>query len=153
MSKKHSKINQKEKELLEHVLAHVTDQLCSPELATTFMNKLLTEKERVTIARRLLVASLIQRGDTYMAINEQLEISPNTFAKINKWLSEELPSYQTVLDHTENTTRKRAHKRTSFGRQGKKDIGAPLSFDRIRHKYPAHFLLFNLAKELQKLRS
>lgn len=146
MSTNFTKITQSEKVLLEKTITHVGQQLQTPELADTFIHRLLTEKERLQISRRLLIASMIQRGETYMAINNQLSISPNTFTKIKKWLEEELPNYDTVLEHTQKATRERA--RTKQDKT--KSYSTPFTYKRLKNTYPAHFLLFNITEELFK---
>jgi len=152
MSKNFETIGQKEQKLLDDALNHLSQQLSSPQLAQAFVDKLLTKKERLTIARRLLISSMIQRGETYMAINEKLAVSPNTFTNIKKWIEEELPDYSTVLEHTETAARKRALSRQRK-KPDRKDYGKPLSYQRLKHTYPAHFLLFSLAETvLSKLK-
>ncbi len=144
MSKNFQKLHHREQKMLLDTLKHIEGKMSDPALSNTFLNSLLTEKERFAIARRLLIASMIQRGDTYRAINEKLSISPNTFTTIKKWLEEELPDYQTALEHTEKAACKRAISHTPQ----KKDYGAPFSMQRLKHSYPAHFLLFTLAETL-----
>lgn len=146
MTKTNSHTKLKEDALVSQTLTHITQQLNSPKRAEAFVHTLLTEKERTIIARRLLTASMIQRGDTYMTINEKLGLSPNTFAKIRRWLKDELPDYQTVLQHTEVATRERARKRQ---RPNTPSV-APFSYQHLKRNYPAHFLLFNLAEVLFK---
>jgi len=114
MSKNFNKIGKSETKLLKTVLTHISHQLSSPELASAFLNNLLTEKERLTIARRLLIASMIQRGETYMEINEKLSVSPNTFTKIKKWLESELPNYNSVIEHTTKATRERSLSKAKY---------------------------------------
>lgn len=146
MSKNFGKINAREQKMLADTLGHIEKQLKDPKLADTFLNTLLTKKEKLTIARRLLIASMIQRGETYVAINEKLAVSPNTFTQIKKWLEEVLPDYNTALEHTQKASRKRASVRKQKG----KEYTAPLSLQCMKRNYPAHFLLFTLAEELFK---
>ena len=108
--------------------------------AEYFISNLMTERERLTIGRRVLIANLILSGYTRMEINQQLSVSPNTFAKIKRWLDEALPNFES----TNEIERVRLSvKVTKVMRRPN-----PLTFDALRKKYPMHFLLFNLSKEL-----
>jgi len=110
--------------------------------ADSFVINLLTESERLTIGRRVLIANLILSGYTRMEINERLSVSPNTYAKIKRWLDEELPNYE--------STNLIERKRLSVKTEVRKRYPAAFSFESLQRKYPMHYLLFTLSKELIK---
>lgn len=144
MSKRLDTITKAEQKLLEDILESSISKLESPELTHTFFYKILTEGERISISRRLLVATLIQRGDTYMEVNERLNISPNTFAHIRKWLTDMYPDYNSIIKEIRTKQREKEIAKLP------KDFGAPFSYKRMKQKYPAHFLLFTLTDEILK---
>lgn len=110
----------------------------------SFISRVLTESERIAIGRRLAVARMILEGQTYFEICEKLNISPNTFRNIRKWIIEEMPGYNEVLEENKKVT---AEKNTK--KRGQDYIQTqPFSMAGLKQRYPGHFLLFNLADEL-----
>lgn len=102
----------------------------------TSITRLLTQKERITIGRRILIAQAILAGKTRYEINNHIQISPNTFTQIKRWLESEFPDYIS------------AHKRTLSETKVQKVRIEPFSYEHLKKKYPAHFLLFSLVEEL-----
>jgi uncharacterized protein YerC len=97
---------------------------------------LLTTKEKVTIGRRLLIAQAILAGKTRMEINNQIHVSPNTFAQINRWLESNQKSYFSTLSPSK-VSRKHISRYTK-----------PFTYEDMERRYPGHFLLFTLVKEI-----
>ena len=58
--------------------------------------KLLTNKEKVALGRRLIIAEAIKAGKTRMEINERISISPNTFTQIKRWIDSDQNGSGTV---------------------------------------------------------
>jgi len=104
----------------------------------SILTTLLTTKEKVVLGRRLLIAQAIMAGKTRMEINELIRISPNTFAQINRWLKSEKQTYTSAL-HPSKRRRKHLPQRAE-----------PFSYEDMKRRYPAHFLLFTLVEELWK---
>jgi uncharacterized protein YerC len=103
---------------------------------TEMILSLLTTKERITIGRRLLVAQKILEGKTRFEINNEIQISPNTFAQINRWLETELTDYTS------------AHTKPLQSKRNVSKYIKPFSYDHMKKRYPAHFLLFSLIEKL-----
>ena len=102
------------------------------------ITRLLTEREKIAIGRRLLIAQAILAGKTRFEINQQIGVSPNTFAQINRWLEDEFGEYAS------------AH-RTNSRQVSKKHVSKhvrPFSYAHLKRNYPAHFLLFSLVEKL-----
>ena len=102
--------------------------------------KLLTNKEKVALGRRLIIAEAIKAGKTRMEINERISISPNTFTQIKRWIDSDQKIYspaKTVRD----VSRKHVPRRKRIEN---------FSYDDMKRRYPAHHLLFSIVEELWK---
>lgn len=103
--------------------------------ATTFINEILTESEKITIGRRILIANMILVGYKQSEIHNKLGVSPNTFSRIRQWLSGRFPDYgQTLKNTTGSTNGVNSYLKTE-----------PFSFKHLQKKYPMHSLLFTLS--------
>lgn len=106
---------------------------------TNSLNQLLTQSEKVTIGRRVLIAQAIVAGKTRMEINEKIGVSPNTFANIRQWIESEFVEYHsTYKTCAEPTEQERRHSTP----------GSPFSFDEMARRYPGHFLILSSIKKL-----
>lgn len=134
----------KEKKLALSTLNKAARQFADDNGIELFINNVLTEGERVTIGRRLVVAQMILAGKTYFEVCEKFSISPNTFSNIRKWIHREMPNYNEVLEQHRRLEEERAKNRQKRHYEPTKPFGlADLS-----RRYPGHFLLFNLAGEI-----
>jgi uncharacterized protein YerC len=134
----------KEKKLALDILTQMADQFSGKDGASSFINHVLTEGEKVAIGRRIAVARMVLSGKTYFEVNELLSISPNTFRNVRKWLHEELPGFNDVLERNKKVEEEKALKRSKKYREPVQ----PFSFADLKRRYPMHFLLFNLADEI-----
>lgn len=99
-----------------------------------FLKDLLTGSERLMLGRRLLIARLLLRGETYDAVRKRLGVGYTTIARIERWLEDEFPGYEQAIAGVEKEMDKRAV------RAEIKDN--PFSYAALKKKYPLHFLLF-----------
>lgn len=106
----------------------------------SFLNNLLTRKEQIKIGRRILITQAILAGKTRFEINNHLSVSPNTFAQIRKWLESEFKEYASAY-----TVKSKPVSKT-------KTYVKPFTYEHLKQKYPAHFLLFSLVEELFKIK-
>lgn len=102
--------------------------------------KLLTDKEKVAIGRRLIIAEAIQAGKTRMEINERISISPNTFTQIKRWIDSDQTIYSSA-----KTVRDGSKKHVS-----RRQRVESFSYQDMKRRYPAHHLLFSIVEELWK---
>lgn len=100
----------------------------------SFLKDLLTESERLMLGRRLMVARLLLRGETYDAVRNRLGVGYATISRIERWLQDELPGYEDALAGLEKEMDTRAV------RAEIKD--KPFSYAALKRRYPLHFLLF-----------
>jgi uncharacterized protein YerC len=102
--------------------------------------RLLTDKEKVTLGRRLIIAEAIRAGKTRVEINERISISPNTFTQIKRWIDSEQKTY-TSAKTDENKNKENTPRRQNI---------KVLSYEDMKRRYPAHFLLFSIVEEIWK---
>ncbi len=103
-----------------------------PEKGCAFIQDLLTESEVTMFARRIEIARRLLRGLSFEEIMLELHVGRRTVAAVDRWLDGKLHGYRAEL--------------CPAGRRG----GAPVlsyTFESLRKKYPAHFLLINILLE------
>lgn len=61
--------------------------LKTKEAVYNFLKDILNRKERMVLIRRLLIAEMLQRGDTYDDICKKLHCGRVTVARIQRWLN------------------------------------------------------------------
>ena len=101
-----------------------------------FLRDLLTESERIMLGRRILIARHLIATKTYEEIVEKMHVAPNTIRRVDRWLEDQFPGYETAIKELEKEFTKRAKKRDG------KYLYATSAMYRLKKKYPIHFLLF-----------
>jgi uncharacterized protein YerC len=139
MRREISKIREREKQATLAALYKAAERIKGEASVQTFINDILTESERITIGRRLLIANLILTGQTYSEIHNQLGVSPNTFSRIRQWLTGRFPDYDQTLKDTYPVSSKTRADYTK---------AVPFSFAHLEKKYPLHYLLFTLSRKV-----
>lgn len=109
-----------------------------------FLKDLLSETEAIMLARRLRIARLIYAGWSYEKIEKELHTSASTIAAVHSWLDGGFGGYiQGLAKLKKELNRQEAlqerHERTRD----------PLSLEHLKKKYPMHFMLFNIADDIQ----
>ena len=141
MSKNTSQISKHEKQLIYSALKECVQRMKRDDSLEVFINQVLTESERLTVGRRLLIANLLLQGSTRMEINEMLSVSPNTVTNIKEWSERTFKNYDEVVAGVRNRSK---HELRIQNRPEK------LSFEALKKAYPTHYLLFTLADKLLK---
>ena len=67
-----------------------------------FLRDLLTKTELNEVATRWLVARLLDKGTTYIEIENITGLSSTTVARVHKWLKKSKGGYVAMLDKIEN---------------------------------------------------
>src|SRR6056297_3653374 len=80
--------------LLEQVIQDAMVRLGNPHSAQNFISDVLTQQERLTIGRRILIARLFVEGYSGAEIADVMPVSPNTLSRIRRWL--ETDTYPTL---------------------------------------------------------
>lgn len=109
-----------------------------------FLKDLLTPSERIMLGRRIWIARMLLRGESHAEICRTLKVGPNTVWRVERWLNDQLPGYETALKGLEREMDERAIKR---------EIGDnPFSYAALKRKYPLHFLFFPEPKPKKRYR-
>ena len=138
MRREISRIKKSERVATLEALEKAAGRIKGEAAVSVFINDILTESERITIGRRLLIANLILTGQTYAEIHNQLGVSPNTFSRIRQWLTGRFSDYDQTLQNTSQVT---TNSKVIYTKV------APFSFAHLQKKFPLHFLLFTLSKK------
>lgn len=109
-----------------------------------FLKDLLTVSERVMLGRRIWIARLLLQGYSSEEVQRKLKVGQNTVSRIERWLNDQMPGYEQVVQSLEREMDKRAVRRESFA--------DPFSFAALKRKYPLHFLLFPNPKPKKQYR-
>lgn len=144
MSKSVKNLSPHEKEIVLEALYQSAKRLDGGNSAVTFIDELLTESEKVTIGRRILIAQMILSGKNQAEVRSALSVSPNTFTRTRKWLNGQIPQYDKALKEFS----KLQEIKTTSVRKSHKNHSDFTKFSTLRKKFPAHFLFFNIAEEL-----
>lgn len=102
--------------------------------AANFIRDLLSEAEVVMLARRLQVARLLMNGYTYEDIEKEMKVSNTTIAKVQTWLNLYGDGYRTIVERTKNQVVAKNKE--------------PLSWSKVKKKYPMYFWPELLLKEV-----
>ncbi len=105
-----------------------------------FLRDLLTESERIMLGRRILIAQKLLSGETHRNIGTSLGVGYDTIQRIEHWLEDQMPGYEKAIVGLEKEMKTREMKRRY----------ASSGMERLRMKYPGHFLLFSLLSSKQK---
>lgn len=119
--------------LAKETCLQAAERMTGESPAKHFADQFLTEEEKVKIGRRILIAQAILQGKTRMEINEKLQVSPNTFSGIKKWLNREFTNYHP--------------KKTNSGEIAKEQTKS-FTYSDLKRRYPLHFLLFTAAEKI-----
>ena len=96
-----------------------------------FLKDMLTESERITCGRRILIARMLLCGEGYDEIQASLKVGTTTIAKVERWLSDQLPGYERAV---------RGLERSFSRRETRQDVA--YLWRSLKRKYPLHFLFF-----------
>jgi len=77
------------------ILYQVINDLKSEEEVTTVMGDLLSETEKLAIAKRLAIATFLDKGRSYENIRETLKVSSATIASVQRMMGN--PGFQLAL--------------------------------------------------------
>jgi uncharacterized protein YerC len=88
-------------ERLYHVFLEHLANLHGFSLMSEFIECVFSKKERIMIAKRLAIAVLLSRGNTYDEIDETLKVSKSTITGIQRQLSLEAPGYKKAINDIE----------------------------------------------------
>ena len=105
-----------------------------------FLRDLLTESERIMLGRRVLIARMLLAGQGYNDIAEELKVGKDTISKVDRWLQDQAPGYETAIAGLKKEYERRVEKkewRKAYADQSWSGLIAL-----YKKKYPLDFLLF-----------
>ena len=97
-----------------------------------FLRDLLTESERIMLGRRIIIARKLISGESYDKIKIDLRVGVTTIARVQRWLSDQMPGYEEAVRGLEAEFSKR-----------KRRFEQKKLWIQLKRKYPLHFLLFS----------
>ena len=92
------------------------------------------------LGRRILIARKLIAGKNFEDINEELRVGRDTVWRVQRWLEDQFPGYEKVIDDMEKVFALRKRK------SDEKRLYATSMLYRLKKKYPLHFLLFPTPK-------
>ncbi len=134
----------KEKYKLLHEFWTTISLLETVEEIQNFLKDLLSETEAVMLARRLKIAQMIYQGKSYENIQRILHAAPGTIASVHSWLDGGFGGYVKGIQKL-----KQELGRQAVLQEKKERARDPFSLERLKKKYPLHFLLFNAVDEIK----
>ncbi len=109
----------------------------NPKDAENFFRDLLTPSESLMLTRRIEIAKLLLEGYNFEEIKVKLKVGFNTINIVNRWLFSGFGGYLNEIKKSKSM--KEFHE------------SVPSSdWRRIKMKYPAHFLIFNLIDRFKR---
>ncbi|MFC1711155.1 YerC/YecD family TrpR-related protein [Patescibacteria group bacterium] len=69
--------------------------------AQLFVSDFLTEMEKITLAKRLMVAYLLEKGKSYEFIKKEIRVSSATIASVDKMMGKKSRGFALVLKKIE----------------------------------------------------
>jgi uncharacterized protein YerC len=98
-----------------------------------FLRDLLTPSERVMLGRRIIIARHLLTGKSYRDIQADLSVGKVTIAKVDRWLSDQMPGYEQAIEGMELEFTKR-----------NPQLG---TLAHLKKKYPLYFILYPWPKK------
>jgi uncharacterized protein YerC len=100
-----------------------------------FLLDVLTPSEAAMLIRRIRIAKMLLRGDTYVEIRRELNVGFTTITAVDTWLSRKFASYRQLITPL---LRKE-------DRKGKRSLPWEEGpFKALRRRYPLHFLFLSV---------
>ncbi len=133
----------KTEKLGEKEIIHTLDTLYTAasamqgrEAVKLFLRDLLTKSERIMLGRRIIIARMLLGGTTQEEIVKNLGVGYDTIARVQTWLSDQMPGYEKAIEGLEKELTRRQEKK----------LYAKSALYRLKKKYPLHFALFPTPK-------
>jgi len=140
-----SKLSQlKEREILDEFFGVITSLESVDEVKKFFID-LLNKQETIMLARRLMVAKLLDRGFTYDEVSKIMKMGKNTVANVARWFNHGNEGYKIALKRIEELENKALRKENK-----KINESTILSPGYIKKKYALYFWPENVVKELME---
>jgi uncharacterized protein YerC len=97
-----------------------------------FLRDLLTPSERIMLGRRIMIARMLLAGISDEEISERLKVARSTIWRIQKWLQDQFPGFESAIRDME---------KEFDSRKGERMTNLSMC-SKLKRKYPLHFLFF-----------
>jgi len=134
----------KEKEILDEFFRVITSLESMDEVKKFFID-LLNKQETVMLARRLMVARLLDKGFTYDDIGRIMKMGKTTVANVAQWLNYGNEGYKIALKRIEKMENKALKKENK-----KINESTILSPEYVKKKYASYFWPENAVEQLME---
>jgi len=139
---KYPKISNKERAILLTEFCQAISALNNIKETLEFLTDLLTKQEIIMLAKRIKTAKFLIQGKNYREIQNKLNISQGTIAKINHWLLESGEGFRLI------------EKRTQRKEESKNDRTELSEFQKLKKRYPIMFwpqlIIEDIVKEMNR---
>ena len=136
MKRKISELSEKEIMVTLDTLYTAASTMRGRDAVKLFLRDLLTSSERIMLGRRIIIARMLIKGESYDEIGKRLRVGRATISRIHRWLSDQFPGFEQAIGGMEKEFMKRREKK----------LYATSPLYRLKKKYPMHFLLFPTPK-------
>jgi TrpR-related protein YerC/YecD len=130
-------VDQKQRERMMNDFFEIVSKMKTKKDAENFFKDILTPSETLMLTRRIEIAKMLLAGFSYADIKKSLKVGDNTINYVNRWLFSGFGGYLKELQESKN--RKEAEKQLPTN-----------EWERIKKKYPAHFLIFNMIDKFKR---
>ena len=137
MKKRFHEINPQSRNKMLNEFYYMVSEMKKPEDAKKFFKDLLTPGESIMIVYRIEIAKMLLQGFVHTDIAKKLKVGKNTISSVNKWLYGGFGGYMKEIKKAKNYKLKPSKIPQT-------------EWDKIKKKYPAHFLIFNLIDKIKK---
>jgi len=96
-------IDNKVKRKIERLFSYCIKQCRDDNTVAEFVDDLLTPTEKIMLAKRVAIALMILKKNTYEEIKNKLKVSKSTIWKVSTWLSAKGKGYRKLLSEVIKT--------------------------------------------------
>ena len=126
-----SKLSPQEQQILLVSFCKALVELKTPEESAQFLKDLLSRQEAEMLAKRIEIARLLIKGDTYGQIQRSLRVSHGTVARVSQWLATSGEGYRLIVS--------RVKPEKNAQQEFIEELGKPVSWKSIKRRYSGYF--------------
>lgn len=124
--RKRERLSKQDQESLLFDLIHAIVQSKNVNEAALFLQDLLTKSEILAISKRLRIAKMLINGSSYENIEQRLNVSHGTIAKLAAWLTDRGEGFRKIISKIPKEPKP-------------KDLADVTNWDRIKRRHGLYF--------------
>lgn len=113
------------------------------EEVKNFFKDLLSETEAIMLARRIAIAKLLLRGESYGDIGRQIQAGSGTIASVHRWLQGGFGGYEKGIQKLEQEIERKIKVE-----EIREKSNEPFTPEWMRRRYPLQYLLTNIVNDI-----